>query len=163
MLESVSSGTGHVLTSAKPLGNGIVINAISQTKKLRKEAKLTCMRAGESSTSRWLHNSWALVTRTTRASEVIISQSVNGQGCAYWAVSLTSSHHFHYRPVQQGELLRAGPEMNGRLCSCPQPQETNAGGPKKMKRGEVICENTLVEHKNAVCPWDIPPSTGLRW
>ena len=70
MLESVSSGTGHVLTSAKPLGNGIVINAISQTKKLRKEAKLTCMRAGESSTSRWLHNSWALVTRTTRAHTV---------------------------------------------------------------------------------------------
>ena len=63
MLESASSGTGHVLTSAiltKSLGNGI-INAISQTKKLRKEAKLTCMRAGESSTvdDSIIHEHWS--------------------------------------------------------------------------------------------------------
>ena len=37
------------------------------------------------------------------------------------------------------------------------------GATRRWSRGEVICENTLVEHKNAVCPWDIPPSTGLRW
>lgn len=40
---------------------------------------------------------------------------------------------------------------------------TMQGTLRKWSRGEVVYENTLVKHGNAVCPWDVPPWTSLRW
>ena len=117
----------------------------------------------KSSTRRWFHNSWALVTRTTRASKVVLSQSINGQGCAYWAViwpPLTIS--------TIGQCSRASYSgLDQRRMGASTPAHSHMalmrGAPRRRSRAEVICENPWVEHRNAVCPWDMPLSTGLSW
>lgn len=54
--------------------------------------------------------------------------SVDGQDHVARTVNLTASPHFHCQPVGQGEMLRAGPEMEGAACG-PQPHGDDAGGP----------------------------------